>query len=600
MNLAKLSAVGADRLRRSNVFRRFAHGAPRREWRNRWPLGGSFALALALGGCNSLYLHREGDVKAAEEVSQGLSAAKAAELGALDAQSGAFAELFQRQRAAVIERAIQRREQVVVQLLDDPASNTGETLDNRLRELVSDDEARKLKNEAPTRRLAGARDTLKQERAILAARNGDIRAQARSDMVELVGPDPVGSLCQSAGTPPPLTGTSTPPALTSDDPLNGKIALIDLCQDYNKLIQELETKIAELRVRNPATAAAIGFAVPDTGELGKTSRQLEALNSLLLVQAKIAAAAEKALKETSSEVECAKAQAAGPGIDDGLRQAAAILGVLLGKKESDSSSAADNNDGAGSKCLNLADKELLAILRANGPLSVDPDTVNKLLSATSNLKLTSSLSAAIVEARARLAQSTLGKSLVAVATSDPAAPPSCDEDRVSCVAVRAVSILGYIENYSQAATGRLPDTSASLVGLARARFDADFAGVETARLAAARDLLVLKLTAQVNEVDSLIDAHKNLVAGRSERAVRRIGLAWNTGRIPATAVDWDLKNETYVSWLKRQKILVITNYDIMEPGAVLLTQYAAGGITGEDVARWLQTGLLGWIGYGVN
>ena len=101
-------------------------------------------------------------------------------------------------------------------------------------------------------------------------------------------------------------------------------------------------------------------------------------------------------------------------------------------------------------------------------MGLKPEFVNQLSAADKLI-----LSANLVQTQTKFAQSELGKSIMAVAVSQAqgqgdsaqADATASNQTKAEVIAVEAVKLLGYIEDYQRAEDGNLPDIPAALIGL---------------------------------------------------------------------------------------------------------------------------------------
>jgi hypothetical protein len=534
-------------------------------------------LCIGLSGCSSLYFHSDSDQKLIDEAQKGFAAAKTEQITALDVRSGLVATEITRQRQAVIEDELALRDNQIALLLD--SINTKEVvrdnLHKRMEHIVGEKNVKVVFKDIKNIRVAlNIREKMHQN---VQASRENVLLNAIKENISIPKDDVEGYCNQSQGS------------------IDSKLST--WCDIFNDDVQNYETQVQKLESSDPVV-----FAKGAQGELGTVSNLLLQATNVAKAQEKVIKATKASLEDAKSYYECQLEADKKSGIDDNLQKAAAVITRFANPPGQKADPASGNAPAAAQNASNCpqADSLWKTAFENNG---LTPEVVNLINKVAPQI-----LAATMEHTQAKFTQSVLGRSIMAVAasqaqtqdTSAQADTRAANKTKTEVIAVETVKLLGYIEDYENAAEGKLPDIPVALIGLSRAQLASDLASIALTRFERQKELLTVQLNGLLNEIDLLKKANETLIAKHTNRAILLRGDAWSNGELPARVAEWDRKNLLYEDWAAQQRAIAKANYETLQPMVSLLQEYGAGGVSGKDIANWVGALAAVAIAFGVN
>ncbi|BBL58012.1 hypothetical protein MKFW12EY_16250 [Methylomonas koyamae] len=534
-------------------------------------------LCIGLCGCSSLYFHSDGDQKLIDEAQKGFAAAKTAQIAALDTRSGLVATEIARQRQAVIEDQLALRDNQIALLLDskDAQNEVRNNLVMRMEGIVGKNNVNVVFKDKKNIRVAlNTREKMHQH---VQASRENVLLNAIKENISIPKDDVEGYCNQSQGS------------------IDSKLST--WCDIFNDDVQNYETQVQKLESSDPVV-----FAKGAQGELGTVSNLLLQATNVAKAQEKVIKSTKASLEDAKSYYECQLEADKKSGIDDNLQKAAAVITRFANPTGQKADPASGNAPATAQNASNCpqADSLWKTAFENNG---LTPEVVNLINKVAPQI-----LAATMEHTQAKFTQSVLGRSIMAVAdsqaqtqdTSAQADTRAANKTKTEVIAVETVKLLGYIEDYENAAEGKLPDIPVALIGLSRAQLASDLASIALTRFEREKELLTAQRIGLLNEIDLLKKANETLIAKHTNRAILLRGDAWSNGELPARVAEWDRKNLLYEDWAAQQRAIAKANYETLEPMVSLLQEYGAGGVSGKDIANWVGALAAVAIAFGVN
>jgi hypothetical protein len=533
-------------------------------------------LMLAVSGCGTLYLHSDADQKAVENATTSLATSKNNHLAMLNAQSGVLAKYMIDQQRAVVEEEIAARNSQIVTLLDKKNEDLSTISSERLGKIVGVPLAPVAKGQAVN--ISETVDSLHKRKQEIQADKNRLISQALYKKVKIPQGPELEIYCAPAG------GVFTPGRALTIDP-----NLVENCRALNESLLNYQRVRANQSF--PASLLKNPKAGIQSGVFFDVMRKMKDIDEFTKVQSAVVAATNALLEnaETHYADEIKKGEV--PGIEIKVATTACIANRLFPPEAA--ASAVPN--------LNCGRIEALGFPKWLTELEkrdITFDNVQKSIKSVKSIfnKPEAIIAGSLDRAAADYAASKLGDILKAVATANTN-PIEGEKDRSlpASGAATVVRLLGFLQDYQEAAEGKLPDVPAALIGLVRARMTAELAAAEIHQLQRARELVTFQQDAIFSEAVNLVAA-REAASSNPDRALLYFAAAWSNGRVPYNVATWDLINLHYQSFIERESAVVKANYEVLEPGLDLLKRYAEGGYTPQDIAGFLQTIALFVIG----
>jgi hypothetical protein len=590
----------------------------------------STAIATAASAARAqVYLHSTEEEKAANQVKDGIDAAKKSHLEALDTHKTTLEAAIARERQLIAERELASRDMMMAEILenhddsaatdkgDDPKAELGQEIHLRLATiagLVPEKVKATLIDRVPARLQLyahGVSDGRSEADAAVRARDISIKSFEAAG-----GKAQEGKYCDISGEPKPVNAT---PNVGRDQ----FAAVVYFCGKLKQLRAAEKALTAGLP---PEARAILGIREstdpPLRGEMGLAVAERDNLRDLVKAQNGLMKAAKQQLEELEKFHRC-EVKRSGNVPSQEAKDAAIALEkfhewlsgldaeTLEDELPAQAAPAADSGGPA-------AKKEGGAAATCKVTKNGKTDTVQKPEKVAStqdladraglklDLKTAVRKAAAFDPTRSLLASLQQGaeeyKATKLSEVVSAFAHPGDDEQGEK--GEGAAAALGIVDNawkLHQVRSGKLPDTSGVLVRLAGARMKAATAQAEAQRLKKLSDLADLRVAALREEAVGLVDAGKLLGSGTTsgfERALMRYSDSWGRGRMPGMVIEADIRNLQYLTWATRERIAVETSYAILEPAAQELQTYGASGIKASELANYLSTVSLGVIAVG--
>jgi hypothetical protein len=550
------------------------------------------ALAAPAAQAQLIYPHSPAEENAANQAKEGLDAAKKVHLEAIDAQKKYLEEAVKREIALATERDLALRDSALLHALDARngsaaagVSDLSGSIRNRLSTLTGQPRTEALKHLTYFRinnRLA--RDARNRIEGNL------LRLKRQSRLFEAAGGE--AEYCDETGQGASYAGTDT-----------RLDAMFTAIRETCALIAADHADVKKYQDEAPAPFIAVllgdvSRAEQMSGsEIGWALGQEAAFSTLSSAQRQISERAAKHLKELKKYHACevAEAAAVGEGGTAGGVEAAARSVQTFVDWLSARDTAAPSTLAEPPAPEKEGDSECAAPAPPEGGLLSERNRamLDRALLVADDFGPLRTLTAA-AEVEAQKFQSGLLGEIVAV-LADPAADTSKRAE--AAAAASLMRLANHADRLKAARAGKTPDLSGVLVRLAAADLQHRTAQLEKSRLERLRQLSSARTAALVREVEVLSGAAADLegAAPDFDEALLEYSDSWTVGRIPATALHYQMLGTSYSTWVDRERAVVEAAYAALEPGVAELQTYGSGGLKPSDVAGYLQVLGLGAI-----
>jgi predicted small lipoprotein YifL len=573
------------------------------------------AIFLSLAACGQtghIYLHNAGDNKAIAEAKAGLEASKTAYLGAIDSHRAELTNAIARERAAIVEREIARRDLRLTALLGEGDRRQG--LSKRINERVSELTGIAWSQNQPA--IFGNLSFDQASRAVETIRSSiDVVVDKRNDLIrEFEGLGGKSSrYCDNNGQ------GLLPPDPSSPGPAISRFQELAMTCEQIARLRADENPSFPAGFADPQKAAAryvVGYHVDSSrlgGELKAAAEERAGLDALVATQAQLVSATKKRLADYQSYLECEKKREGAQTETAAFREAAKELSDfinLLAQLDATTIQAALASGGgerptAAPKICTFGPEVHakpepvstvagLAETPKSGQAVGQPSRrdILRALQALTEFGAAKSLVGAIHEAAQEFRESKGQQILAAIAD------PSAADGTAATVATKIVSLFGHYSMIRAAEAGTLPNSNAVLIDMAAARMKASGAKIEADRLDYLTGQSDLYLAALRSEIVHLQSASQQLSAGSAQgtaAAMRSYVSSWNRGRLQQPVIRYAMINQDYLAWTDRQKIAAEASFAVLEPAIAELQVYGEGGVKPSDLARYLNTLGLGAV-----